>query len=100
MSPEVLTRNQYDAKSDIWSLGCLLYEMASGNSPHAQATSLEGLQALVNAGDLRLLPSCYTKELFSLIKWMLTRKVTDCKLMHHSDAECHRSLLCDPQPRT
>eukprot|EP01055_Gregarina_sp_Pseudo9_P005693 Gregarina_sp_Pseudo_9__5692@NODE_812_length_2181_cov_12_267507_g763_i0_p1_GENE_NODE_812_length_2181_cov_12_267507_g763_i0NODE_812_length_2181_cov_12_267507_g763_i0_p1_ORF_typecomplete_len684_score2_06Pkinase/PF00069_25/2_1e72Pkinase/PF00069_25/9_8e02Pkinase/PF00069_25/1_3e03Pkinase_Tyr/PF07714_17/3_3e57Pkinase_Tyr/PF07714_17/6e03Kinaselike/PF14531_6/8_2e16Pkinase_fungal/PF17667_1/1_5e12WaaY/PF06176_11/0_00022Kdo/PF06293_14/0_00031APH/PF01636_23/0_017APH/PF01636_23/2_1e03PIP49_C/PF12260_8/0_0041D len=76
MSPEVLNRSQYDAKSDIWSLGCLLFEMATGKSPHYKATTLDHLKSLVANGNIDKLPSIFSKELYSLILWMLTKNAS------------------------
>ena len=33
MAPEVLRQETYDQKADVWSLGCLFYEMLTGFTP-------------------------------------------------------------------
>jgi NIMA (never in mitosis gene a)-related kinase len=33
MSPEVILNNGYDFKSDVWSLGCIIYELVTFKSP-------------------------------------------------------------------
>ena len=33
LSPEICEGNPYDRKSDIWSVGCVLYEMATRRIP-------------------------------------------------------------------
>ena len=33
MAPEVMARNDYDSKSDLWSLGILLFELLFGKAP-------------------------------------------------------------------
>lgn len=33
MAPELCFGQNYSFKADVWSLGCLLYEMAAGRRP-------------------------------------------------------------------
>ena len=37
MAPEVLNRGLYNYKADIWSLGTILYELLTGQSPFKEA---------------------------------------------------------------
>eukprot|EP01054_Gregarina_sp_Poly1_P011226 Gregarina_sp_Poly_1__11225@NODE_923_length_5696_cov_104_476816_g656_i0_p2_GENE_NODE_923_length_5696_cov_104_476816_g656_i0NODE_923_length_5696_cov_104_476816_g656_i0_p2_ORF_typecomplete_len489_score37_53Pkinase/PF00069_25/3e31Pkinase/PF00069_25/5_2e03Pkinase_Tyr/PF07714_17/9_8e25Pkinase_Tyr/PF07714_17/2_3e03Kinaselike/PF14531_6/1_5e08Pkinase_fungal/PF17667_1/0_00015Sas10/PF09368_10/0_021Wtap/PF17098_5/0_049Syntaphilin/PF15290_6/1_3Syntaphilin/PF15290_6/1_9e02Rab5bind/PF09311_11/0_16Spc7/PF08317_ len=50
--------------------------MATGRSPHCKATTLEHLKSLVESGHIDKLPAIFSKELYSLILWMLTKNAT------------------------
>ena len=48
MSPEQVSGHRADTSSDIFSLGCVLYEMLSGRPPFRRATPMETLAAILN----------------------------------------------------
>ena len=56
MAPEVLRGEPASASSDIWSLGVLLYEAASGNQPFAGLTQADVVTAITKASQAPLPP--------------------------------------------
>lgn len=70
-SPEVWKDEAYDFKSDVWSLGCALYEAAALKPPF-RANDMQGLYRKVIKGDFPLLPSKYSSDLFGVLRAMLT----------------------------
>ncbi|KAM9353581.1 serine/threonine-protein kinase Nek11 [Symphorus nematophorus] len=73
MSPEVLQHRGYDAKSDIWSLGCLLYEMCSLTHAFQGPNFLSVVMKIVE-GETPTLPSGFSEELNSVLQRMLQKE--------------------------
>lgn len=71
MSPEQITESRYNEKSDIWSLGCLLYEFAS-LCPPFEALNAGALAVKIRAGKVEKLPTRYSEELQRVVNWMLS----------------------------
>ncbi|KAA1089379.1 G2-specific serine/threonine protein kinase [Puccinia graminis f. sp. tritici] len=71
MSPELINGQQYDVKSDIWALGCLIYELCAWHPPFHQAQTQPELAKLIREGKIPNLPRGYSSQLTALIKSML-----------------------------
>ena len=69
-SPEVWNDKPYDDKSDIWSLGCVLYEMVSLHPPFT-APDMSKLFQKVMTGKYPDIPRNYSSGLRDLIKNLL-----------------------------
>ena len=66
-SPEVWNNSPYDLKSDIWSLGCILYEMLTLNPPF-HADNFDGLYKKVMAGKYNKINSRYSEDMNELLQ--------------------------------
>jgi len=69
-SPEVWRDKPYGAKSDIWSLGCVLYE-ATALHPPFRAKDMKGLYQKVISGHYPDIPKSYSYDLSNVIKMLL-----------------------------
>lgn len=97
MPPEILAENRYDTKSDMWSLGCLVFEMCALSSPFSTATTQEELISMVKSGKLPPLPGHISPTLKSVIRAMLSlnpvRRPSTKDLLEMDEMKLHRKLF-------
>ncbi|NXA45141.1 NEK4 kinase, partial [Nothocercus julius] len=73
MSPELFSNKPYNYKSDVWALGCCVYEMAT--LKHAfNAKDMNSLVYRIIEGKLPPMPKDYSPQLVEIIRTMLSRK--------------------------
>ncbi|PWW78381.1 kinase-like protein [Tuber magnatum] len=66
MSPEISSGRPYTVKSDIWSMGCIIYELCTQELTFTSNT-LPGLINLIGKGKYKSIPTRYSKRLRDLV---------------------------------
>ncbi|KAH6841116.1 hypothetical protein B0I37DRAFT_231674 [Chaetomium sp. MPI-CAGE-AT-0009] len=75
MAPEILRYERYDAKADLWSVGTVLYEMATGRPPFRAGNHVELLRKIEASEDvIRFSKDCIvSSEVKGLVRALLKR---------------------------
>ena len=110
MSPEQLSGLEVDARSDLFSLGILFFQLASGRHPFPAASSVRRIKAIVTgeAIDLRSLRSDLPQDFYQLLESCLEKdpeqrvqtadEIVEALEGLRKDQETHRALETLPSP--
>ena len=69
-APELLYKQKFSSKCDIWSVGCIIYEMATLSLPFNGNNEVL-FKNLNNSVSFKPIPDFYSNNLKSIIKYML-----------------------------
>ncbi|MCA9804366.1 MAG: protein kinase [Cyanobacteria bacterium HKST-UBA02] len=71
MAPEQVTEGQYDARSEIYSLGCILFELLSGSVPFPGNTTLDTIYK--HAHEQAVIPESLPADLQQILRRCLDK---------------------------
>ncbi|XP_026150284.1 mitogen-activated protein kinase kinase kinase 19 isoform X2 [Mastacembelus armatus] len=91
MAPEVISETGYGRKSDIWSVGCTVFEMATGKPPLAHMDKMAALFYIgAQRGVMPSLPDRFSEDAKDFVKICLT---SDQRLRPSADQLLKHSFI-------
>ena len=75
-SPEIWEEQPYDIKTDIWSVGCILYEMCCLTPPF-KGKNLNVVYHNVMKAKIGMIPSFYSRDLITMVYSLLQVEAKD-----------------------
>ncbi|XP_011352806.1 mitogen-activated protein kinase kinase kinase 19 isoform X5 [Pteropus vampyrus] len=89
MAPEVINESGYGRKSDIWSIGCTVFEMATGKPPLASMDRMAAMFYIgAHRGLMPPLPEHFSENAADFVRVCLTRdqheRPSAVQLLKHS----------------
>ncbi|XP_004589451.3 mitogen-activated protein kinase kinase kinase 19 [Ochotona princeps] len=89
MAPEVISESGYGRKSDIWSIGCTVFEMATGKPPLASMDRMAAMFYIgAHRGLMPSLPANFSENAADFVRVCLTRdqheRPSALQLLNHS----------------
>ncbi|XP_040842458.1 serine/threonine-protein kinase 36 [Ochotona curzoniae] len=98
MSPELVEERPYDHTADLWSVGCILYELAVGTPPF-YTTSIFQLVSLILKDPVRW-PSTISPCLKNFLQGLLTKdprqRLSWPDLLHHPFIAGRVTIVTEP----
>jgi len=75
LSPEICNKQPYAQPSDVWALGCVVFELCAMRVPF-EAQDLPALVNKIVGGQVPRIPSTYSRELGDIVTEMLSRQAS------------------------
>jgi len=98
MSPELMENKPYSFKSDVWSVGCILYELCALEYAFKGVNIIDLMSKVLNSSP-EPIPKCYSKNLQQLISFILEKepvnRPTIEQLSNHAHLQSFMSSFSD-----
>uniref|UniRef100_A0A182VPZ8 non-specific serine/threonine protein kinase n=1 Tax=Anopheles minimus TaxID=112268 RepID=A0A182VPZ8_9DIPT len=102
MAPELLEAKPYDHHADLWSLGCIIYEMLAGEPPFS-STSMIHLVRLIRHQYIKW-PSFLSSSCISFIQGLLerdpARRISWTRILNHPFVQGHIVIVEEKVPQS